>query len=161
MPRDSCASRAIHQGRRGRGGGSYTCQVISEFNKGLGSWLDMQVLTGDLRSSEFARQAVLGSDGIVCCLGTTAFPSLRFISLIEALRGTTQSQISEGCNGGGTKGGGVVIRSVEVIDAAPALYVYRHCSKQMATFWLNRLHCSCSMVFFVACYSQCKEHGNF
>lgn len=38
----------------------------------------LQVMTGDLRSADFARQAVLGSDAVICCLGTTAFPSLRW-----------------------------------------------------------------------------------
>ena len=46
-----------------------------------------QVVGGDLRDEEFVRRAVTGADSIVCCLGTTAFPSKRcFDSSVLALR---------------------------------------------------------------------------
>ncbi len=38
-----------------------------------------QVVSGDLRDEEFVTRAVTGADSIVCCLGTTAFPSKRYV----------------------------------------------------------------------------------
>ena len=40
--------------------------------------LCFQICAGDCREANFVRSVVTGVDAIVCALGTTAFPSLRF-----------------------------------------------------------------------------------
>lgn len=45
--------------------------------------LFVQIIAGDCRNVDFVRRAVTGVDAVICCLGTTAFPSLRFFSLLQ------------------------------------------------------------------------------